>query len=160
MKLAAFDLGLKVTGVSYGEVYWALHSPSRLSQSPITDERRQGRLAWWEETLRFELDDQQVDQVVVEAPFMHPRNVSGAVDLIMLHGVLRSVCARRGIPVATVDNRVLKKWVTGYGNAPKEDMVLAAQFWTVDDTLTDHNVADAVLLFHYWEEHADASAGS
>jgi len=157
MRLTAFDLGLKTTGVSHGDTYFALHAPTQLSRSPMTGERRQGRFGWWEETFRYELEDRQPDMVVVEAPFIHPRNVSGAVDLIMLHGVLRAVCARLELPVASVDNRVLKKWVTGHGNAPKEDMVLAAQFWKVDEGIVDHNVADAVLLWHYHMEAGDAS---
>ncbi len=146
----AFDLGLRRTGWCGNEDHGVIVSPNRLSASPMTNLKREARLEWWADVLYHTMFALEPDEVTVEAPFMHPKNVSGAIDLIMLHGVLRAAAARLNVPIHAVENKTLKKWATGRGNAPKPDMIARACELT-GDTITDDNEADATVLWHYWQ---------
>jgi Holliday junction resolvasome RuvABC endonuclease subunit len=59
--------------------------------------------------------------------------------------MLRYSLYSRGIPWFVINPSQLKKFATGYGNAPKPDMILAATNLMGLDT-EDDNVADASLL--------------
>jgi Holliday junction resolvasome RuvABC endonuclease subunit len=155
----AFDLGLRSTGIAGQGWSKVLSSPAGVHRSPITDEVRNNRFYWWYDMLCSELTAANPTSVVVEAPFMHPKHPKGALDLIMLHGILRSSCYARMIPVFEVSNTVLKKWVTGDARASKDDMVMAAAFMS-ERNICDHNEADATLLHYYWEDQGHAQRGS
>jgi Holliday junction resolvasome RuvABC endonuclease subunit len=146
--IVAFDLGLQTTGVC-----WEHHRhdhfilPARFRTSPMTDLKRQARLTWWRSTFAAILLPHPRATVWVEAPFLSRSHPSGSVELLKLHGVLAAVCAENGIDRHELENRTLKKWAVGNGNAAKHDMVAEAcrLGWDVDD----HNEADAIHLWRY-----------
>jgi Holliday junction resolvasome RuvABC endonuclease subunit len=155
----AVDLGLRTTGLAGAGWSKAVSSPNGVHKSPVTDEVRNNRFYWWFDMLTSEVKAANPTLIVVEAPFMHPKHPKGAMDLLMLHGILRSVCYTRMLPVYEVPNTRLKKWVTGDARASKDDMVLAAAYMSQRE-ICDHNEADAALLHYYWEELGDAQRGS
>jgi len=59
--------------------------------------------------------------------------------------MLRFALYQRHVPWMVVNPSQLKKFATGYGNAPKPDMIVAAKTLMKLDT-DDDNVADAALL--------------
>lgn len=67
-------------------------------------------------------------------------------DIGELGGVVRLALYRRGIPYVDVPPAALKKYATGRGNAPKEE-VLAAAIRRLGYTGHDHNESDAMWLY-------------
>ena len=146
----AFDLGLTITGIAHPDGSDHFICPTKHRTSPITPTIEHQRFAWWRDTFRMILLPFPTStQVIVEAPFTHRHNTKGAGNLYTLHGLLRGVAIDNGLDYHTVENRTLKKWATGNGNADKRAMLEAARMtgWIGDD----HNEADAVMLWHYWD---------
>jgi Holliday junction resolvasome RuvABC endonuclease subunit len=148
MTVVAFDLGLHTTGVC-----WAVDGhdhficPAKHRQSPMDDVKRQARLAWWKDTFRMILLPHPRADVFVEAPFMSRTHPSGSMELLKLHGVLAAVCADNALSLTHVENRTLKKWATGNGNAKKDEMLAAIQ--ALGYEVDDDNEADACHLWRY-----------
>lgn len=155
MTIIAFDLGLKVTGVA-GDG-WSDHhiAPAHLHRSPMTPEREHDRFIWWRDTFEVLLTDHQPTAVWVEAPFIHPKHIGGAMGLIVLHGILRAVTIDHGALFHTVTPSELKRFATGAGNANKTEMMNAARLmgWNGDS----HDEADAFLLWHLANTEGDAA---
>jgi Holliday junction resolvasome RuvABC endonuclease subunit len=147
----AFDLGLHTTGIAWDGGTDHHTCPHRHRRSPITPEREHERFGWWRDTFRaLLLPHPRVNDVVVEAPFIHRSHPSGAINLIVLHGILRAVALDGGHRCHTVDPATLKRWATGRGNADKTAMMQHARALGWDGE--DHNEADAFLLWCYWSE--------
>ena len=144
----AFDLGLTTTGVAWPDGSDTHTCPAALRRSPITPELEQQRLAWWQHTFNMILLPWRDATIVIEAPFIHNRHPSGAMSLIMLHGVLRAVANDGCHPVHQVEPTVLKRWATGNGGATKEQMMRTARQLGWEGV--DHNEADAFLLWTMW----------
>jgi Holliday junction resolvasome RuvABC endonuclease subunit len=146
--IVAFDLGLTTTGVCWGHHdhdHFTL--PAKHRRSPMTDEIRQARLGWWRDTFAMILLPHPHPQVWVEAPFISHAHPSGSLEVAKLHGILAGVCAENALSLTPVENRTLKKWATGNGNATKTDMVERARGYGYD--VDDHNEADAIHLWRY-----------
>lgn len=148
---AAFDLGLKTTGTAWADDSDIFVCPNVYHRSPMSDRRITARLHWWQHTFRHALEPHAGSHVAVEAPFVHPKHMTGAMRLLELHGVFRAVCADAGIAVTTVTPSELKKWATGKGNATKTDMIAAAIARGLDEP-QDDNEADAWLLLRMVRE--------
>lgn len=148
MNHLAFDLGLGTTGLAWNGGSDHFICPSKHRSSPLTDTKRRGRYEWWHDTFRAILVAQEPGPVIVEAPFIHNSHPTGAIPLIQLHGLLLSAAIDDWREVHVVENRTLKKWATGNGNASKDDMIHWARAFGWEGT--DHNEADAYLLWHYW----------
>jgi crossover junction endodeoxyribonuclease RuvC len=70
-----------------------------------------------------------------------------------LGGILRLALYEAGIDFIDVPPTVLKKFVTGKGNAQKQQMLLSVyKKWGVD--ITDDNIADAYALARFAEAYA------
>ena len=144
----AFDLGLRTTGVAWAGGHDHFTSPTKLNTSPITPSKEHERYAWWRDTFRMiMLPHPTTCDIVVEAPFLHPRNRTGSMGLVLLHGILRGVAIDGGHRYHTVTPTELKLWATGKGKADKPMMMDAARHlgWVGDN----HDEADAYLLWCY-----------
>jgi hypothetical protein len=143
----AFDLGLKATGIAWDGGSDVLVCPNKFHKSPMTLEREHARFAWWRDSFHAQLWNGEIESgttIAVEAPIIHRQNPTGAIGLVMLHGILRAVAIDHGHTIVTVTPAELKRWATGKGNADKYAMLAAARVrgWHGDD----HNEADAYLL--------------
>ena len=145
----AFDLGLQTTGVAWDDGSDHFVCPAKHRRSPITPAREHDRYCWWRDTFRMILlPHPTTTTVIVEAPFIHRRNINGSVGLVLLHGILRAVAIDGGHDFATVENRTLKKWATTKGTADKTAMMTAAR--RLGWSGSNHDEADAYLLWAYW----------
>lgn len=140
----ALDLALGKTGVA-----WADGSDVFTCPKGLTGGRR---LRWWFQTIDVaSIPHWPIGRIVAEAPFLHAAHPSGSIPLIELHGVVRYWAFTRGADYVTVPPTRLKKEMTGSGKATKDDMILCANALRAYD-ITDHNEADAVLLWHWGAE--------
>lgn len=85
------------------------------------------------------------DLAVIESA---PGYGTGSAALQLVHGVAREALARYNVPVLYLAPLALKKWVTGSGNASKDDMLAAVpddvrSAWDED---VDDNGVDAFWL--------------
>lgn len=163
----AFDVGLHTTGVA-----WDGHSdhhtcPPLLRRSPVTAEQSHRRHIWWTRTFATILADHPAHTpIVVEAPFAHPKHLTGSIRLIALHGALRTIAGDR--PYHEIPPAQLKRWATGRGNANKADMIEAARvrgwppannYHYPEPLKLDDNEADAWLLWCMWAAGARRGGG-
>ena len=90
------------------------------------------------------------ESAAVESPF-HGKSSSSALQLAHARGVILAVLARQGVSVAEYSPATVKKSVTGYGRADKDQVrrmvahIAGPEFATAPDDLTD---AVAVALCH------------
>lgn len=82
---------------------------------------------------------------VVEGVFSGPGHGGAALDLAMLHGIIRYGLHVRSVPFAVVNTRHLKQFATGGGNAKKFQMLAAAND-RLGLPLASHDQADAAWL--------------
>jgi len=142
---AAFDLGLKRTGIAWDGHSDVFTSPNSLHTSPLDDNKINRRLTWWLDAFDMALLPHAGQPVAVESAFVHPKHINGAMRLVELHGVFRISAARAGCDIITVTPSELKRWATGSGNASKTDMIARAV--ELGCASNDDNEADAFLLF-------------
>lgn len=74
-----------------------------------------------------------------------PQYASATTILSLVHGVVREILARHGVPYAYVANTTLKAFATGRGDAGKADMVRAAEKMS-GQAFEDDNQAEAWWL--------------
>lgn len=97
------------------------------------------------------IEDHGVTLIVFEQS--HQRGGAATTVSVGLTTHLMSVCADRCIEHQSVHSRELKKFATGKGNAPKEEMLRLARLrW--GPHVSDDNEADALWLLAYSEERA------
>jgi Holliday junction resolvasome RuvABC endonuclease subunit len=153
----AFDLGLTTTGVAWDGGSDHHTCPAMLRRSPMTPLLEHERFRWWRDTFRaLLLPFSSSTEVVVEAPFLHPKHPTGAMGLCMLHGILRAVAIDGGHMVHTITPGELKAWATGRGNASKEEMMRTARYlgWSGDSS----DEADAYLVWAWFAGSTERAA--
>lgn len=135
----ALDLALGKTGVAWADGSDVYTCPKGLTGG--------ARLNWWLLAIdALLLPHVPVDRLVVEAPILGQTN--GAIQLHELHGVARLLAYQRRVGYVTVWPSTLKKTMCGSGRATKEDAILCANALRSYE-ITDHNEADAVLVWHW-----------
>ena len=84
------------------------------------------------------------------------RNMAARMLGVGYQAVIMMEAANMGWKLRTVAPSQLKKWATGNGRAGTDDMIEAAEEWCrrweIGDTITDDNVADALLLLAFARE--------
>jgi Holliday junction resolvasome RuvABC endonuclease subunit len=156
VNVLGLDLGLTKTGWCADNDSGTIYAPAWAARSA----NRQKRNHWWGARLQQLIREHSIDHIVVEAPFIHTRNINGAVTVSMLHGVLDLAAGGAGISVQRVDNQVLKSWVYGhqvpYLTWPldKDDMVTFARTqYGLECSDEENDRADAFLIHQYHRSH-------
>lgn len=72
------------------------------------------------------------------------RNIQAMINQGEIQGVIIAWCEERGVEYKGYTSSQIKKHATGKGNAPKEQMVAAAEEYFDDLTIVDDNHADAL----------------
>jgi crossover junction endodeoxyribonuclease RuvC len=93
------------------------------------------------------IDEIKPDIAAIEGIAFMASKTTALAQLSGLNYMLRRELMRRSIPFVIVAPSSLKKFITGKGNAQKDEMMLAIhKRWGV--TITDDNEADAYALAH------------
>jgi Holliday junction resolvasome RuvABC endonuclease subunit len=146
LRVLALDLSLTATG-------WAMGSHMAFTSAVLASAKLRGmiRLNWIRGWLREVMEHDDIDLVVLEG-YSFGSKGRAVINLGELGGVIRLELFGRRMPVAEVPPASLKKYATGRGNAPKEE-VLAAAIRRLDFSGHDHNEADAKWLLTMALDH-------
>jgi crossover junction endodeoxyribonuclease RuvC len=94
----------------------------------------------------------EADVVAVEGLAMGAKG-SAVTDLAGLHWLIRHGLWKRAVPYVVIDPRSRMKWLTGNGNAGKDECLAAAikRFPMID--ITGNDIADAVTIMAMTAAH-------
>ena len=91
------------------------------------------------------------DIAIYETPFARGRDATRS--LWGIAGIIEACATNAGLPVVDVAVPTIKKFATGHGKAPKDDMITAAQRMGYKGS--DEHEADAVCLLKYAEANLE-----
>ena len=150
MIIAGVDPGSRVTGFGIIKVegnhfqcldYGAISTTGRGSPAELKD-----RLHKIFDSLSAVIDKHSPDYLVVESIF-YARNVHSSLLLGHVRGVILLVAARAGLPVIEYRPLEVKKAVTGYGRADKEQVqTMVQRLLNLDKIPHPHDASDALAL--------------
>jgi len=150
MIIAGVDPGSRVTGYGIIKVegnhfqcldYGVISTTGRGCPSELKD-----RLHKIFESLSDVLDKHSPDYLVVESIF-YARNVHSSLLLGHVRGVILLSAARAGLPVIEYTPLEVKKAVTGYGRADKEQVqTMVKRLLNLDTIPKPHDASDALAL--------------
>jgi Holliday junction resolvasome RuvABC endonuclease subunit len=133
LRVIAFDLGANMA--------WADSAQAVHRNFAGTRVVRLAAIATWLAAFKWS----RYDVVVYETPFARGRDATRSSWGIA--GILEAAVTNAGLPIVDVAVPTIKKFATGHGFAPKNDMVKAAQrFGYIGD---NEHEADAVCLLNY-----------
>lgn len=116
-------------------------SPKIIKQYNLTT--TMSKIEYIVEQLNYEFAVNRPALVVIEDTFCNPRNMKTSKQLIQLGGVVRYILEIAGVPYIDIAPSKLKLYVTGKGNASKDEMVS-----TVNEkfgiNVKNNNVCDAI----------------
>jgi crossover junction endodeoxyribonuclease RuvC len=127
-RVLGLDLSLTATGVAHVDgTTEVLSAPDRkrAKGEHRTFDDDMGRLSWLVGQVTAMLYTESPDLVVME-DYAFSRGDAHSHALGELGGVVRLLLWRRNQPIALVGPSILKKFLTGKGNAGKDDMVATA----------------------------------
>ena len=120
-----------------------------LASGKLTPKKLSGieRLKFIEENLSSMVISHAVSEVFLEG-YAFAAHMAYAHEIGELTGVIKLMLHRNGVPFRSVGPTTLKKFVTGRGNAKKNEMLLAIyKKWCIE--FKDDNEADAYALARY-----------
>lgn len=141
MKVVGLDLSLTCSGI-------CVMTPTSIGTYAVTTKADAGRYA-----RLIEITDEirsylfRADLVVVEELPVGGRNMTSVVRIAELHGVIGTQLLALDIPTARVAPTLLKKFVTGKGNAKKDELRLAIfKKWDFEAKTADECEAYALAM--------------
>ncbi len=180
MRVLGIDPGLRITG--YGCID-AAHSPPRLVEAGIfrlcatddADDAPAGvladarasrsaaslsrRLAELDTDFRALIERLGPQVIAVESLFAHYKHPATAIVMGHARGVLLLAVRRAGVPLVELKPNAVKKAVTGFGHASKEQMQRAVQAcFSLPEPPSPPDVADALAVALCPAARAGASA--
>jgi crossover junction endodeoxyribonuclease RuvC len=180
MRVLGIDPGLRITG--YGCID-AAHSPPRLVEAGIfrlcatddADDAPAGvladarasrsaaslsrRLAELDTDFRALIERLGPQVIAVESLFAHYKHPATAIVMGHARGVLLLAVRRAGVPLVELKPNAVKKAVTGFGHASKEQMQRAVQAcFSLPEPPSPPDVADALAVALCAAARAGASA--
>ena len=94
--------------------------------------------------LREVIEEHQPSIVAVEQAFAHARNYRSSLMIAHVRGAILLVAAEAKLPVIHISATEVKRLLTGFGRATKEQMQSAIRFeFKLSHVLEPHDVADA-----------------
>lgn len=109
------------------------------------------RLAYILSVLDNVLKYEEITHVCMEGYYIAPGRLNGTIGMAELGGAIKLLCLSRGLPTILVPPMTLKKYVTGRGNAKKQEVLTAVkQRW--GKAFISSDKADAYALFMFGTE--------
>ncbi|MCH8270624.1 MAG: crossover junction endodeoxyribonuclease RuvC [Planctomycetes bacterium] len=168
MRVLGIDPGLQITG--FACVEGAGGDEPQLIEAGVFrlggggGESISGRLVELEGDMRELLDRTSPDLVAVEGLFAHYKHPATAIAMGHARGVILLAVHRAGVRLVEYKPNEIKKAVTGYGHASKEQIQLAVkELYRLAELPTPPDMADAIAIATcaVWrEEIGSATFGS
>lgn len=99
-----------------------------------------------------------IDRIYYEkVVFMPKSNAAGQIGGGMM-ATLQAWCEDNKIPYEGINVSRIKKFITGKGNASKDEVYRAVESRIFEGKVGDYNEADALALLYYIEDKLDARA--
>jgi len=142
------DPGLQTTG--YAVVRFSCGEPTVVDAGVCRFDPRRPlaeRLAQIDADLSAVFDEHHPDHVAVESLYAHYKHPRTAILMGHARGVILAAAGRRGIEVGSYAATRVKKFVTGHGQASKQQMQRAIQqVLGLADLPEPNDVADALAI--------------
>jgi crossover junction endodeoxyribonuclease RuvC len=149
-RILGIDPGLRITGYGQVQLPVAGIEPRLIEAGVIRLDGKlsmEGRLRQLDDDLASLLDELQPDCVVVEKLYAHYKHPRTAILMGHARGVILLCATRRDLPVFHLPSTEVKKAVTGYGHASKEQVQLAVQGQLrLREPPSPPDVADAIAI--------------
>ncbi|MEQ8845115.1 MAG: crossover junction endodeoxyribonuclease RuvC [Phycisphaerales bacterium] len=152
MRVLGLDPGLRLTGyacVAMRDGRDALDEAGvlRLKRGDASPDGLATRLVELEADLRDLIERLQPDAACVEAVFAHKAFPATAISMGHARGVILLTAKRAGLPIVELSPAVVKRSMTGFGRATKDQMRLAVQArYNLPEPPTPADVADAIAI--------------
>lgn len=152
MRVLGLDPGLRLTGyacVALRDGRDALDEAGvlRLKRGDGSPDGLATRLVELEADLRELIERLGPDAACVESVFVHKAFPQTAVSMGHARGVILLTAKRAGLPILELSPAVVKRSMTGFGRATKEQMRLAVQArYQLPEPPTPADVADAIAI--------------
>jgi len=150
LRLLGIDPGLRLTG--YGVVALPVGAlEPRLEDAGVfrldAKQSLADRLLQLDDDLSALIDEAKPGLVVVEQIFAHYKHPRTAVLMAHARGVILLAARRRGVEVVDLPSTEVKKAMTGYGHASKDQMQRAVQSqYRLKEIPSPPDVADAIAI--------------
>ena len=150
MRILGIDPGLRISGYGLVELSPGAIEPRLVEAGVISINAKQTmpeRLKQLEEDLKEVIDETRPDHMAVEKLYAHYNHPRTAILMAHARGVILLCAGRRGIPVLDIPANEVKKSVTGYGHASKDQVQLAVQSqFNLPEPPSPPDVADAIAI--------------
>jgi crossover junction endodeoxyribonuclease RuvC len=121
------------------------------------DEEMGERLAALYAGLQTVIAEHQPDEAAVEETFVN-KNAASALKLGMARGVVMLAPASAGLPVAEYSANLIKKSVSGYGHAEKDQVAHMVKILLPQAELTSPDAGDALAVAICHAQHRGHAA--
>lgn len=149
-RVLGIDPGLRITGYGVLEVDAPGSVPKLIEAGVlrlVAGDPLEQRLAQLQRDLDQLFDDLQPTCLAVENLYAHYRHPRTAILMAHARGVILLCGQRRGVAIAHLPSTEVKKAVTGYGHASKEQIQQAvADQLRLDAPPSPPDVADAIAI--------------
>lgn len=152
MRVIGLDPGLRLTGYAcvglhLGRERLEEAGVLRLKRGDGSPEGLADRLVELEADLRALVERLQPQAACVEAVFAHKAFPGTAIAMGHARGVILLTVRRAGLPIVELSPAVVKRSMTGFGRATKDQMRLAVQArFGLAEPPTPADVADAIAI--------------
>ncbi len=148
--ILGIDPGLQITGYGIVDLADGAIEPTLVEAGLFKLDRTQAleqRLGQLHEDLSQLLDEHQPRCMAVEELYAHYRHPRTAILMAHARGVVLLCAQEHGVAVENLPSTEVKKAVTGYGHASKEQVQLAVQSQCrLESPPSPPDVADAIAI--------------
>ena len=148
--MLGIDPGLQITGYGLVDLARSAFEPSLVEGGVIRLDRRlslERRLVLLHEDLTSLVTEHRPDVAVVEKLYAHYRHPRTAILMAHARGVILLCLEQCGVAVEHLPSTEVKKAITGYGHAPKQQVQNAVQSQCgLAEPPSPPDVADAIAI--------------
>ncbi|MFQ6118371.1 MAG: crossover junction endodeoxyribonuclease RuvC [Methanosarcinales archaeon] len=156
-KIFAIDQSLNESGWYFDSENYGLIKYKRKDKGKITQKIKIDRLLSIKNEIKKLIEKFQPKVFVMEDYSFGARG-SAIYNLGELGGMIKLLVVGRGLELKIVNPLLLKKFITGKGNARKDAMLLYV-FKNFGFETTNHNIADAFSLHRFYSEYLEWKDG-
>lgn len=150
MRILGIDPGLRLTGYSLVEIRAGQLEPALVEGGVlrlVTTGTMEDRLARLHDEIIALIDELHPQRMAIEKLYAHYKHPRTAILMAHARGVILLAGRQKGLQIAHLPATEVKKAITGYGHATKEQIQLAVQTQCrLSQPPSPPDVADAIAI--------------